>query len=112
VYSTKLSAILRVASVGTGAARHEVIRLGFNRDGTPRVTLAEARSHGVRHADRVIFQDPDGREWRWSFIGGLSDEETRRLIDQRPDVWKAYELDENYRAGPPGRPSELWDDEY
>jgi hypothetical protein len=111
-FSKSLSVIVRVASVSGRGAVHKVVRIKFNHDFAPRATMSEARPRSERHADRVIFRDPDGKEWRHSYVKGLSDDELVRLRDQRPEVYRTFEEEESDRMGPPGKPGALWDDEF
>lgn len=111
-FSKSLSAIVRIASVSGRGAVHKVVRINFNRDFTPRATMSNARPRSERHADRVIFRDPDGKEWRHSYVKGLSDDELMLLRKQRPEVYRRFEEEESERMGPPGKPGALWDDEF
>jgi len=74
--------------------------------------MSEARPRSERYADRVIFRDPDGKEWRYSYVKGLSDDELMRLRDQRPEVYRRFKEEESERMGPLGKPGALWDDEF
>ena len=66
------------------------------------------RWRGFNRGGRVIFKDPDGRRWRYDEIANMSDDELARLMEQRPDVWKAYGQAISDAMGPPGRVGQRW----
>jgi hypothetical protein len=55
---------------------------------------------GTRRTDRVIFRDPNGRKWLYREIAELSEAERHLLMEQRPDVWRAFKYDVFTQGGP------------
>lgn len=58
----------------------------------------------------VILCDPDSREWWFENIVDSSEEQKRRLMTERPDVWRAYKQELSNRMRIPGKPGEPWPD--
>ncbi len=85
---------------GNGGPHVEIVEIKNWQEGVPQKWRLEQEK-------KVMFTDPD-KQWYYEDLDAMSDDEQRRLMGERPDVWQAFLRETSDRMGPPGRPGEPW----